>query len=775
MSFLGSIFGGGGGSNSSSNSNSTTNTTYSPQYTSLENQVLGQIGSLANAPFQPYDISKMFAGFNPTQQQAFDQVQGNQNSYKPYTGAAGTALDNAGQYNAWNAGSPFLNAAGSGPNAFQAGAGDVAMSGMGWNAPGVAQSYTNPFINNSVNAANGLATQNFLQNQLPGINSQFIGSGGGANGNNNAYGRSFGNAQTNFNTSLNNADQTALANNYWQGANQFNTDQSRLQSAGLGLGNLANTTQGTYGSLANTAGNLANTALTGGINLGNAYSNLGTNVSNLGLTNANALLQTGNQQQQQAQLPLTAAYNQFEQGIQWPYQTTQWASQAASPWKIPTTVTNNSSSNSTSGTNSSPSPFGSILSGITGVGSLFGSSAPGSSIFDGLGSIFGGGSSSGSSSINGLNQQAINNVASASPNGGVLPGQTPYEHGGAVRAKRGGHFNRIVERAPVKTHFADGGPLRDILGTIGSIGGGILGSIYGGPIGGMAGSHAGHGLGNGLGDLFGGDSGQIMPDLMSSMKPSMGDGMSMMSMFKEGGPTLRGRARRKGTLNKRTAFAAGGYAPVVRGYRPEVEKVVAAAAKKERKSPVAMKRGGYFAEGGPNDYVPDRMTPTPEERRLFRERTAAANERRASAMRRQADDSPGEYWGDFARQLPIGVAHGATGMAGFPGDVYDALRGTEEPSMLSSDRLTRGVDRLMGYPNGAPEPEYGGGQAGRRLGELAPLMFPPADATTASASFLKRMMDRAGHAAQGASLVSMPMTKGLQYRRGGHFNRMSHV
>jgi len=77
-----------------------------------------------------------------------------------------------------------------------------------------------------------------------------------------------------------------------------------------------------------------------------------------------------------------------------------------------------------------------------------------------------------------------------------------------------------------------------------------------------------------------------------------------------------GRRLRKGVFNNR--FAAGGYAPVVRGYRPEIERDIQAA----KKSPLrAMKRGGYYADGGDVDPSGDLMiggtghmvgTPIPE-------------------------------------------------------------------------------------------------------------------------------------------------------------------
>lgn len=420
MSFL---FGGSGGQTQTSQSNSTTNVNYAPWYEQYTKDLLQRGTDLSKQEFKPYDVSKMYAPFQPAQLQAFNQVYANQNAYQPFINAGAGALNNVAGMNPAAYGMPFVGAAAMGPTGMQAGQGFLTSGAQTWNPYTQAQ-YTNPFLAGSVNYAADLANQNFLEKTLPGINAQFVKSGGGLGGRN--YQEFMNRALRDFNTTQAGQAQTAAANNYWQGANQFSSDMNRQLQAGSQLGGLANSTIGALGNLGQTAAGIANTGIGAGVNLANAYGNLGGQLSNLNLANTNALLQIGNQQQQQAQLPLTAQYQQFQQQQQWPYQQLMFLNQLQQGLRIPQTQTNQSYSTQTQTANQSPS----ILSGILGTaGAVLG--LPGVSNWAGgmLGSLFGGSGGGGGGGWPGGIESLPGNVA------GPAPGR-----------KRGGHIRREAKR-----------------------------------------------------------------------------------------------------------------------------------------------------------------------------------------------------------------------------------------------------------------------------------------------------------------------------------------
>lgn len=413
MSFL---TGGGGGQTQTTNSNSTSNVNYAPWYTGYAQNLLERGQDLANQPFQPYDISKMFAPFQPAQEQAFKQIQNNQTAYYPYINSAGQMLDSVSSINPVGAGMPFINQAAQGPTGMQAGAPYLSLGTQTWN-PQVQANYTNPFMAGSVDFANRLATQNFLERTIPGVNAQFVKSGGGLGGKN--YADYMGRTVRDFSNNMLGQNQTAMAGNYWQGANQFNQDMNRYLNAGTNLGGLANSTMGTLGQLGQTAAGIANTGIGSGINLSTAYSGLGGALSNLSNANTNQLLQMGNLQQQQAQNPLTAAYQQYLQQQQYPYNQLSWLANLSSGLRIPSTQTTQSSSTQNVASNSSPSILGSIM----GIGSMVGS-IPG--VGSWLGGLFGGG---GSPSMTGFSQVPAGQYGPLAGNGIT----TGFRHGGAVQ------------------------------------------------------------------------------------------------------------------------------------------------------------------------------------------------------------------------------------------------------------------------------------------------------------------------------------------------------
>lgn len=450
---MSSLFGGGGGQTQTSSSNSTQNVNYAPWYEQYTKDLLSRATTLSQQPFQPYDVSKMYAPFTPDQAQAFQQIRNNQGAFAPYMQAGTGALNSVAGISPMAMGMPLINAAAQGPTGMQAGQGFLTSGAQTWN-PATQSQYTNPFLAGSVNYANQLATNNFLEQTLPGINAQFVKSGGGLGGS--RYQDFMNRAVRDFSNSMFGQAQTAAANNYWQGANQFNNDMSRQIQAGTNLGGLANSTMGALGNLGQTAAGIGNMGIGAGINLANAYSGLGGQLSNINLANTNALLQAGNQQQQQAQLPLTAQYQQFQQGVQFPYQQLNFLNQIQQGLRIPQTQTSQSYSTQNMSANSSPS----IMSGILGtLGGVLG--LPGVSNWAGgmLGGLFGGGGPTAAATPN------MGGVSGASwtPNGGYsFPsgsagfGAGPIGGSGSNWAystaqKRGGHIRRAAKR------FSQGG------------------------------------------------------------------------------------------------------------------------------------------------------------------------------------------------------------------------------------------------------------------------------------------------------------------------------
>lgn len=454
MSFLGNLFGGSGNQTQTTSSNSTTNVNYAPWYTDYAQDILKRGQALSQTPYQPYDVGKMFAPFQPAQQQAFNQVYANQNAYQPFIGAGAGALNRTSGYDPYQAGMPFIQAAANMPSGYQAGSPYMRNAAQTWNPMTQAQ-YTNPFLQGSVNYASDLARQNFLEKTLPGVNAQFVRSGGGLGGSN--YTRFMNRALRDFETTQAGAAQTAAANNYWQGAGQFNQDLNRQLQVGQGLGGLATGTQGALGQLGQTASGITSGAVNTGAGIANAYSQLGGQLSNLNLANTNALLQIGNQQQQQAQNPLTAAYQQYQQGVQFPYNQLSWLSNLSSGLRIPSTQTQQSYGTQTQSGGSSPSILGGILgagsmiAGIPGVGSALGGMA--SSLGSGIGNLFSGfqfNGMPGSTMMGDLTNQANQQLATGNgrvwQRGGHIRG---YASGGDVRPARDARGMRGYGGAPV--------------------------------------------------------------------------------------------------------------------------------------------------------------------------------------------------------------------------------------------------------------------------------------------------------------------------------------
>lgn len=267
--------------------------------------------SAASLPFQTYS-GEFVAPVNQQQQTGITGVNQAAGTYAPYGSAALSSL------------SPYFGAAtGTLGQGLSSGQG-LTGAGVGLTAvnaslnPNNVQQWMSPYIQNVVQA-----TENQQQQQNQIQQSQLEGSAiqSGAFG-----GDRSGVAAANLAYQQNLANQPVIANLYNQGYSQAlgqaNTQQQTGLQAGAQLGALGNQffNQGLSGS--QQYQNL-------GTGLSGAYSGLGTTAQQNQLTAANAQLGAGTLQQQTQQAQDQALYNQFLQQQAYPFQTSQFLTNAA--------------------------------------------------------------------------------------------------------------------------------------------------------------------------------------------------------------------------------------------------------------------------------------------------------------------------------------------------------------------------------------------------------------------------------------------------------------
>ena len=112
-------------------------------YTNYAQNLLGRAMAASEEPYKPYGMARI-AGFQPEQEQAFSVFKQNMGSYQPYINAAAQGLTQGTQ---------------------------------SFTAPGVAQQYMNPYIQNVVSGIGSAAARNLAENILPQINRTFVGGG----------------------------------------------------------------------------------------------------------------------------------------------------------------------------------------------------------------------------------------------------------------------------------------------------------------------------------------------------------------------------------------------------------------------------------------------------------------------------------------------------------------------------------------------------------------------------------------------------------------------
>src|SRR5262245_42274023 len=436
------LFGGSANQQQQQQQQTTTNVSYPDWYTDYTKNILQKAQAAGETPFPAYPISQMFAPFTPDQMQAFQQIRNNQGAYQPYIQAGTQALNNVAGYDPFQQGMPFIQQAAAGPTALQAGAAGVA-GGMGaWNDPGVAESYMDPYLGGAIGYAQQLAGQQFREQTLPAANKAFMGAQAGGK----RYADYMGRVTRDYENAQIGQANTMANQAWWNAAGQFNQDMARRMQGGMNLGQLANTSQQTMGQLGQTAAGITSGAVNTGMGLAGAYSNLGGALSNLNLTNTNALLQAGQMQQQQAQLPLTAGYQQFQQAAQWPFQMVNFMNAAQRGLQIPTTTS--SQSQMTSGLTGQKSP--SILGGILGTAQaglgLY------NDIFGGKGGGSGGTTGGGSNIYGPFEQGNVPMGFNQQKRGGYIPG---FKRGGMLRMQEGGAPDPTIQ-PPAPVNFGGG-------------------------------------------------------------------------------------------------------------------------------------------------------------------------------------------------------------------------------------------------------------------------------------------------------------------------------
>lgn len=227
--------------------NQTTTQTILPEwYTQYAQNVLSKAYAATNEPYQKYTFPRI-AGFQPEQEQAFSGFKESMGGYKPYITASEQAL-------------------GRGTQSFT--------------APGVAQQYMSPYLQNVVSGIGSMAGRNLYENILPQLNRTFVGGG------------TFGGSRS--------AEFTQRAIRDAQ-ANALNAQVNALQEG--------------Y----KTAADLYGTEATRALEAAPRFAQLGTQLQQQRMTDLSGLEQIGLQRQELAQKSANLAYEDFERQRDYPY------------------------------------------------------------------------------------------------------------------------------------------------------------------------------------------------------------------------------------------------------------------------------------------------------------------------------------------------------------------------------------------------------------------------------------------------------------------------
>lgn len=208
--------------------------------------------SVSGENYIPYE-GQRYAGFTPEQEQSFQMTQQGIGQFMP--------VYNAGVASTAAASSPFT--------------------------AGALDSYMDPYRSQVVDEIGRRGNENFTQNIMPGINSQF--TGGGMFGSS-RQAKALGEAAQATQRDITGAQSQALSSGFQNSMQNYQTDMQRMLAAGQQLGNQAGQGQQLYGA------------------------------------DVNALAGVGAQKQGQTQNLLDIAYNSFLEQQQYPQAQAQWFS-----------------------------------------------------------------------------------------------------------------------------------------------------------------------------------------------------------------------------------------------------------------------------------------------------------------------------------------------------------------------------------------------------------------------------------------------------------------
>lgn len=236
--------------------------------------------------------------------------------------------------------------------------------------------YMDPYVQNVVNRASDVATRNFNENLMPGIQDKFTRAGQyGSSGMLKDATRAARDTTENIQSQAN----AALSQAYQNAGQLYGQDASRQGTLAQLAGSLSSQDQaaklqaaGQLGTLGSTLGTLQ--GQTGALQLqaGQQYGALGQSAQQLGLQGAAALDTIGQEQQGLNQRNLDTAYQDFQNQTQYPRQTIDWMSSVIRgiPYSSSTQTSQTGPANAYQ-----PSPLSQIASlgtGIAGIQQLLG-------------------------------------------------------------------------------------------------------------------------------------------------------------------------------------------------------------------------------------------------------------------------------------------------------------------------------------------------------------------------------------------------------------------
>lgn len=298
--------GGGGGQQGPMQTTSTVNQSNLPEYARPYYESLMQRAQqTSNDPYQAYGGPRV-AQFTDQQNQAFQQVNQNQGSWKPAVDQAQQTVQNAtfnpGQVN----------------NTYQA----QQFTPSQWTDQGVAQSYMSPYQQNVTDIAKREAFRDYnIQQQQRNSQAQQAGAFGGYR-----QGLVQAEAERNLNQQLQDIQDRGLQNAYQTGIGAYNQDRSALMGANQ-MNNQNFQQQSQLGMAAAGANNQYGLQAAGQqLQQGQALAGLGQLRQGLGQQDINSLYQAGGMQQAQQQQLYDTAYQDFLSQRDYNRQNLNWLS-----------------------------------------------------------------------------------------------------------------------------------------------------------------------------------------------------------------------------------------------------------------------------------------------------------------------------------------------------------------------------------------------------------------------------------------------------------------